>query len=464
VPSEVATFRLRFTHHLGFSSAMMESLAQHTDEQARIGVTAKYFFTDPESGVLQSEVSDRAADPGYIVAAERRAKMTDGGFYYERGELYLRIKCRRAFNLESAYRTYRDHELPTSAFPQTAIDQSRKSYPLVTSLRPLVLTPSFQYGTIDGANEAGFRSALVNNDYVAKDILIHCLPGVELTCPFYVAFPTFTIKIGSAGDDNGTSDLFYDIPADRISPSSGAVALPSEGGSFYFIRRDDLLEAGRFPRFQEVRDRLTFREPDGQCLFITHDWQDTDHPDPQNHQYRELLALLRSRGAFFHSEHVSYSIGSRTFLHHEPVRREWVPAESFAYIWYDYSCMPQKPRDEPDELLFREQLFNLNRIFRQGIRTVRVGDKERQKGRSWCVLEQEIAKRNSGIDTDIETDIPPGVMFAVDGADQIFEILVRSPLRGTSTTDVDDISVIEWMLYKNVTESMSKQIYRIGSG
>jgi hypothetical protein len=318
-----------------------------------------------------------------------------------------------------------------------------------------VFTPSFQYGTIREGTEPEFRRALLANDFVAKDVLIHCLPGVELACPFYVMFKSFAVKVGAKGEDDRTSDLFYDVVADKVMPSSGRVEVPAADRRYYFLKTADLVAAGRFPRFQEVRDRLILIEPDDTCLFVTHDWQSPpEAPDPHNIQYGELAALLKGGPIAFHSQPVSYEIGTRTFIKPRPPRTEKIPPARFQHVWVDYSCMPQRPRDASDEKLFRAQLTNLNNIFRSGIRVVRIGDKERQRTRSWCVLEQELAKANGGINSEFKAAPTEGI--AGTQWDAIFELSVAA-LRGTKVTEADDRKIVEWMLYKSITDVLTRQ-------
>lgn len=441
--SQTTVFKIRFTDHLKLNDKMWETATRVTQEQAKIGNIAKFFFDE----------SAARDDPRYVAVAHARAAQLDGGFYLEDGEFFLKLKCRRAFDLDSAYQFYRQKMLPTNVFPKERIDQSQKRYHSVKSLKPLVFTPSFQYGTIREETEAEFRQALLASDWVAKDILIHCLPGVELACPLYVLFKTFVVKIGAKGEDDQTSDLFYDPIEDKVTASAGGIDVPKVDHHYYFMRIADLLAARRFCRFQEIRDQLVFMEPDPTCLFVTHDWEaPPETPDPHNTQYEELVTRLKGGPLTFHSQQAYYRIGTRTFIGHHPPRTEQLSLSSFKYVWLDYSCMPQRPRDHDDEKLFRQQLVNLNNIFQSGIKVIRIGDKERQQTRSWCVLEQQLAKRNGGISMEFEPEMP--VPVAAAHADAIFDHCAL-PLHGTQVTEPEDRKIIQWMLYKSITDTLT---------
>jgi hypothetical protein len=56
-------------------------------------------------------------------------------------------------------------------------------------------------------------------------------------------------------------------------------------------------------------------------------------------------------------------------------------------IWYDYSCLPQSPRDAADEPLFREGLAHLNHVQLIGATTILLDEIDDYLGRAWCVLE-----------------------------------------------------------------------------
>lgn len=455
--SQTTIFKLKFSDHLIISESYLAALANFTEEQAKLGTTAKFFFLHNgqlnQSGIEEGSKEVARKDSAYVRMAQIRALQSEGGFYYENGHIYLKIKCRRAFDLNSAYLFYREKGLSTAAFPQDRIDEMSKCYHSIRSLKPLVFTPSYQYGKISENCEAELYQALLDNDFVAKDIFIHCLPGIELECPFYVLFTKFTIKVGGAGEDDQTSDLFYDIVTDNVTRSNGRVEIPKTVDKYFLLKLSDLSQTRSFARFQEIRQKLIYKHPDEKCLFISHNWESPDQPDPYNNQYKELIQFLRDNNSIeFYSQKIKYFVGTRTFMAYEPLQTEHVPVNNFEYVWYDYTCMPQKPRDIDDEKLFREQIINLNNIFRSKLKTIQIGDTIRQKSRSWCVLEQELSKKGGGINMIFESELSDVGMTA-QSVDFIYASSIAC-LKGTQVTNEEDRRITEWMLYKSITDNL----------
>lgn len=68
------------------------------------------------------------------------------------------------------------------------------------------------------------------------------------------------------------------------------------------------------------------------CFFVSHFWQTKDHPDPHG-------KILR--------------------LHQEELRqKEW------SYIWVDWTCMPQEPRNQVEQTYFWRSLSTMSGIIR----------------------------------------------------------------------------------------------------
>ncbi len=273
--------------------------------------------------------------------------------------------------------------------------------------------------------------------------------------PVYVTFGRFVVKIGCLGEDDLTSYLFYDMAVDKVARSQGHVVVPEISDKYYFIRRSDLLNAERFERFQNIRHNLVYMQPDATCLFVSRDWQLPDLPDPYNHQFDELVRLLSGDEIAFQSQQMQCYFGMRTFLSFAPLQASSISPAEFEYIWYDYCCMPQLPRDHDEGVVFLEQLTNLNNIFASEIRTVQVGDTARQKTRAWCVMKQEIAKKNKGTSMASEGELPH-LGWGIDEGDQVFG-RVRMSLEGTNTTDPHDHKIVEWMLYKSFGNALVQE-------
>src|SRR5258708_1761750 len=57
------------------------------------------------------------------------------------------------------------------------------------------------------------------------------------------------------------------------------------------------------------------------------------------------------------------------------------------YLWYDYSCLAQPPREEADESLFRKGLDQLNFAQMVGRTAILLDETEDYLSRAWCALE-----------------------------------------------------------------------------
>jgi hypothetical protein len=68
------------------------------------------------------------------------------------------------------------------------------------------------------------------------------------------------------------------------------------------------------------------------------------------------------------------------------------------FLWYDYSCMAQPPRNENEENLFRQGLQYLNAIQLLGRTMILVDDVEDYLSRAWCTLEAMTADPFQSID------------------------------------------------------------------
>lgn len=124
--------------------------------------------------------------------------------------------------------------------------------------------------------------------------------------------------------------------------------------SFQFIKGGDLLKYRRFPHYKEVKHLLKRSDEirEGKH-FISHRWFSPTHPDPDGKQ----LALLRP----------------------------CLEADSF--YWVDFSCIPQKPRTQQEESLFRDSISWLpSLMFNMNFIVLRFED-DGYVDRAWCFFE-----------------------------------------------------------------------------
>jgi hypothetical protein len=82
---------------------------------------------------------------------------------------------------------------------------------------------------------------------------------------------------------------------------------------------------------------------------------------------------------------------------------------SRTYVWYDYSCLPQAPRDQDDDAIFAEALKNLAVYQALGRTIVMLDDPDDYIGRGWCLLEALTAETDlSQLDLFVGSERRPG--------------------------------------------------------
>jgi hypothetical protein len=129
----------------------------------------------------------------------------------------------------------------------------------------------------------------------------------------------------------------------KLEAPSNHVALTSE----YFKHHD------KFEQCQLVRPEYFTPIAPGKTYFYSHRWETPEHPDPNGAQFQAIKA-------FIEKNHVHS-------------------------LWFDFSCMPQRPRSAGEEGLFQDRLKNLDELL-SVCHTV-VYFSEEYMSRSWCFAE-----------------------------------------------------------------------------
>lgn len=245
-------------------------------------------------------------------------------------------------------------------------------------------------------------------------------------------------------------------------------AIPADvgdGSYSFWLPVPALVQAGSFPRMQDIRDRLRRGTRPGELhVFVSHRWQHRDHPDQDGRQARTVA--WRLFGALCHAVRVAtrrglhtprkvaggISVGPagsplaesviitvlRTHLVDEDLARAAAEVASAAgyvddlgaaqarsdlglielrrllatlpmlrallariVVWYDYSCMPQAPRTESETELFRRTLSRLSVIQASSRTLILLDDTRDYLGRAWCHYESSIATRISDAGLDV---------------------------------------------------------------
>lgn len=224
----------------------------------------------------------------------------------------------------------------------------------------------------------------------------------------------------------------------------------------------ELVDAGLFPRMQEIRDRLRVGARRGDLrVFVSHRWKSLSQPDPDAEQARTVA--WRLFGALCQAVRVAQRRGLHTprrtagsievgpagsplaesiivnvlraVLNEE--RLEKAAAEvahlgrhvddlgaaqarsdtglgelrsvlttvpvlrrliGHIQLWYDWSCMPQAPRTERETALFRAELARLKWRQASSHTLVLLDEVHDYLSRAWCHLEASFATRVDGMD------------------------------------------------------------------
>lgn len=129
-----------------------------------------------------------------------------------------------------------------------------------------------------------------------------------------------------------------------------------------FLTRDYFKHHNEFHRHQDINPKYFSTDLDSKILFISHRWVSPDKPDSP------IDPMVNVQQTQFHK-----------VKHH-------LMFTNCEYVWYDYSCMPQHPRTEADQVVFKERLRSLNKMLSKCYETLSICSDDYGK-RSWCVAE-----------------------------------------------------------------------------
>jgi len=168
----------------------------------------------------------------------------------------------------------------------------------------------------------------------------------------------------------------------------------------------------RMPKYQEIQNELvTERISDFPTFFVSHRWEAPDNPDPRcldithHATYIKGIAnslimfsqILKSQGDDWLYDvlrklrvcpiHVNYWFLAFISCFKRLISLKKTPKNIaiMYYLWYDYTCLPQAPRTEDENILFRDSLDNLQEIQGNMI-THCVGNLD-YFSRLWCYVE-----------------------------------------------------------------------------
>jgi len=147
----------------------------------------------------------------------------------------------------------------------------------------------------------------------------------------------------------------------------------------FFLNGAYFVEQTEFRRFQDIKSRYFSKNP-RTPIFLSHQWETPDHPDPHAYQFRvakHLIDRLRKKSYVTVPETWSW-LGSRDAL-------DW----DMVGIFYDYSCLPQNPRTAEEENIFQRHLREMHQLVSR-CATLVIPSKDYLK-RSWCNFESQVS-------------------------------------------------------------------------
>ena len=175
---------------------------------------------------------------------------------------------------------------------------------------------------------------------------------------------------------------------------------------FSFIRADALLTLRMLPRFQDCGDALVGGQDVEFPVLVSHRWTAQDHPDKHGHQLQAVQTLVNAIAdialGLFASPAEQLAAASSLAVH--GVLQAAMLASRFVCchtvpndrghllrrigVWYDYSCMPQKPRTDAEDSLFKSSLRKLPVLFSTAsLISLRESAGDDYMSRGWCLAE-----------------------------------------------------------------------------
>jgi len=182
--------------------------------------------------------------------------------------------------------------------------------------------------------------------------------------------------------------------------------------SFRVLRPNYFDDFERFVRCQDIPDRYFGPVIPGESWFISHRWDADTQPDPSRRQF----AIIR-----------------------DFARRNQVSG-----IWYDYSCMPQRPHTPAEEKLFNDSLKHMNSlVVTTNFMSLETDD---YLERGWCFFERAISEL---LGHAKRTRIAPSSAPRLD--DKIVnQFVIAGELPPLKVTLASDVPVIDDLLVTGV--------------
>jgi hypothetical protein len=202
------------------------------------------------------------------------------------------------------------------------------------------------------------------------------------------------------------------------------LSLQEAVSEFRVLKASDLLRMKTFERQQDLEIEWMKPKDCLLLLFISHRWEKLEHPDPEERQLIALKLLIRficdaaeAFSAQSNEERLRYMPSLRRYgalqasillsrislsniaaethykKYNEKPAYEWLPEH--IGIWYDFACLPQKPRSLEQEKEFKNALKKLPNLLQSeeiSLIALREADDDYEL-RGWCFAEARLASK-----------------------------------------------------------------------
>ena len=214
--------------------------------------------------------------------------------------------------------------------------------------------------------------------------------------------------------------------------------------NFQFIRGDALLTLSELTRCQDCAGALVDGEDVEHPVLVSHRWSAAEHPDPDGTQLRALQSFVNTLAdvalAMFASAEeqrraiptlAQYGVLQAAILAARFICSHNIPHDRNSFlcglgVWYDFGCLPQKPRNDSEQRLFKARLKNLPDLFSSApVLSLRQNDGDDYMSRGWCLAELASA---------IQSDFTPLSLYIdAQGQEIDFEKLQAALASGAET-------------------------------
>jgi hypothetical protein len=206
-----------------------------------------------------------------------------------------------------------------------------------------------------------------------------------------------------------------------------------------YIHRDFFLKQRIWdmPRYQAIEEKYFVTKHNGKAVFVSHRWMTAGLPDIGG---RQLMMI-------------------KDFLNHNP---------EVECVWYDYMCMPQKPRSSEDELIFKDRLSTLNNVIASCPKTY-ILHEDNYMERTWCKAElfmcgqlyHDEGQGNFVPDVIFDSFLIPCLLSLLNNDMSLAKKKISNMLATTKVTNGADKKIINEILLKYVTTPSTAILLKI---